>query len=567
MPLHADTPDHPQRQGPLGVSIVAGEPVEPETGLDPFSVVCPISGETLPDKFYPASISQLNDAANAAWRAFHQARDRTPEDRATMLELIARRVAGMAEAIIPRAHEETGLPEDRLGSELNRTTSTLELFARVIRDGSWRRIAIDPPEPKRRPTPRPGLRRMLMPLGPVAVFGSSNFPLAYSTAGTDTASALAAGCPVIVKGHPLHPATGELVAQAVCGAVRDAGFPPGWFSFLHAGGAREHTIGAELVKHPCVRAAGFTGSFDGGTALERVANDRPDPIPFFAEMGSTNPVFILPGSVETEPRGIAQHLARSISDFAGQQCTCPGLIFLVQGQPAEACIERLARELDLAEPAPMLAARVRRRYLERVERTVEMPGVRLVLGDKGAIRGAADRVQDNQRTHEKPVLVRTTEAVFIEHESLHEEIFGPAAIVVECEDPEGMLRCAGVIQGSLTGSIFLSNADLELAQALTGILSMRVGRVVCNGVPTGLEVGHATVHGGPFPATNRPDSTAVGPSALERWCRPVSFQNTPAAMLPPELRDENPTGLFRVVRGSLTQESVNPRKHASSGPG
>ncbi len=551
--------------GPLGVSIIAGDPVEPET--EPFGVVCPATGEPIPDRFHPASAGQVSEAANSAWRAFHQARDRTEDDRATMLELIARRITGMGEAIIERAHLETGLPVNRLEAELNRTTTTLELLAKVIREGSWKRIAIDPPEPKRRPAPRPGLRRMLIPLGPVAVFGSSNFPLAYSTAGTDAASALAAGCPVIIKGHPLHPGTGELVAQAVSGAVRDAGFPRGWFSFLHAGGSREHPIGAELVRHPCIRAAGFTGSFGGGTALARIAAERPDPIPFFAEMGSINPVFLLPSSVETEPKGIAQHLARSISAFAGQQCTKPGLLFLVQGPASESCVERLVRELESVPPTPMLSAGIRRRYLHSVIGAIDTPGVRVLLGDAGSLRKSAQRVQENQPTHEKPVLLRTTEAVFIEQQSLHEEIFGPAAVVVECRDPEGMIRCAGMIQGSLTGTLFLANTDLELARALAGILTMRVGRLVCNGVPTGLEVGHATVHGGPFPATNRPDTTAVGPFAIERWCRPVAFQNTPPALLPDELLDENPTGRFRIIQGSLTRQAVSHRRHGSAGPG
>ncbi|USN99378.1 MAG: aldehyde dehydrogenase (NADP(+)) [Phycisphaeraceae bacterium] len=562
MPTHADNPEPAPRQAPLGVSIVAGEPVTPDPGSETFAAINPRTGDALPTRFYAASIGNLNDAANAAWRAFHAARDHSPEDRATMLELIARRISGMAGAIIPRCMEETGLPEDRLAAELGRTTSTLELFARVIRNDTWKRIAIDLPEPRRKPTPRPGLRRVLVPLGPVAVFGSSNFPLAYSTAGTDAASALAAGCPVIVKGHPLHPGTGELVAQAVCGAVRDAGFPVGWFSFLHAGGAREHAVGAELVRHPCVRAAGFTGSFEGGAALAHVAAARPDPIPFFAEMGSTNPVFILPGSVETEPAGIAQHLARSISIFAGQQCTCPGLIFLVQGRATETCIERLGRELAEAPATPMLAARIRKRYLSLVERAIDTPGVRTVQGDNAAIRSAVARPVDSQPAFEKPFLMRTTEDVFLEQETLHDEIFGPAAIVVECKDAEGMLRCAGLVQGSLTGSIFLSNTDLDLARALTGILALRVGRVVFNGVPTGLEVGYATVHGGPYPATNRPDTTAVGPFALERWCRPVAFQNAPAALLPPELRDANEPGTHRIVQGSLTQESITPRKHS-----
>jgi len=513
--------------------------------------VNPATGKAIPGTIHPASIRQVGEASNAAWRAFHMGRSKSEDERAGLLELVAARIGALSDAVIERCMDETGLPRDRLKAELDRTTSTLTLFAGVVRDGSWRRIAIDPAEPGRKPKPRPDLRRMLVPLGPVAVFGSSNFPLAYSTAGTDSASALAAGCPVIVKGHPLHPGTGELVAQAVCGAVRDAGYPEGWFSFLHSGGARERDIGAELVKHPCVRAAGFTGSFKGGTALARLASERPDPIPFFAEMGATNPVFLLPGSLETEPIGIAEHLAKSISAFAGQQCTCPGLIFVTRGSSAETFVERLARELEAVPGTPMLAARIRRQYLEGLEAMIDCPGVRVVLG-------GAERVRDNHPTREAPVLLRTTAESFSSNERLHNETFGPVALVVECSSIEEMLSCAGVIQGSLTGSVFLSNTDLDVAEAMVNILSLRVGRIVFNGVPTGVEVAHAMVHGGPFPTTNRPDTTAVGPFALERWCRPVVFQNAPTPLLPEPLGNENPRGQDRLVRGEHTTGPAEP---------
>lgn len=555
--------DHPRESHaprPSGFSLLAGEPVAPDTAIEPFAALNPATGETLPERFHPASPAQVNDAANAAWRAFHQARAVPPEDRATMLEQIARRLSAQRAPIIARAALETGLSTERLESELGRTTSTLELYASVVRDASWKQIAIDPPDPRHKPNPRPGLRRMLVPLGPVAVFGASNFPLAYSTAGTDTASALAAGCPVIVKGHPLHPGTGELVAQVVAGAVRDAGFPPAWFSYLHAGGARELPIGVELVRHPCIRAAGFTGSFQGGSALSRQASTRPDPIPFFAEMGAINPVFVLPGSVETEPVGIAQHLARSISCFAGQQCTKPGLIFLIRSSPGESFIERLAGEIAACPPEPMLAPRIRRRFLERLAQVVNAPGVRCVLGDPAEIKVSADRFRDNQATHEKPVLLRAGADVFLEQTILHEEIFGPAGIVIDCADAQQLLACAGIIQGSLAASVFLGSADLELAAVLSDTLLMRVGRLVYNGVPTGVEVGWGTVHGGPFPATNRPDSTAVGPFALQRWCRPVCLQNAPGVLLPPELADENPHATHRIVGGVITREGVPPRR-------
>ena len=551
---HRSGPSTPA--GPLGVSLIAGRPAVPDANVEMFQAVNPATGALLPDRFFPASIAQISEAANEAWRAFHQGRTKTADQRAALLELIAARITGIADVLLPRCAHETGLPDDRLRAELGRTTSTLEQFAGVVREGTWRRIAIDTADPKRRPTPKPDLRRMLVPLGPVAVFGASNFPLAYSTAGTDSASALAAGCPVIVKGHPLHPGTGELVAQAVCGAVRDAGFPDGWFSFLHAGGGREKEIGAELVRHPCVRAAGFTGSQKGGMALAKIAADRPDPIPFFAEMGSTNPVFLLPGSVETEPVGIAEHVSSSVGEVAGQQCTCPGLLFVTRGAATETFIERLARELDSMPATPMLAARIRRHYLSRLETMVDCPGIRVVTGDAGEIRGSSYRVRDSQPTREPAVLLRVKADTFISQETLHEETFGPATLVIECDDIEEMLKCAGVIQGSLTASVFLSNADLEMAEALVNILSLRAGRLVFNGVPTGVEVDHAMVHGGPYPASNRPDTTAVGPMALERWCRPVTFQNAPSVLRPGPLRNENEGSTMRQVGGRFTADDV-----------
>lgn len=550
-PARAHPPAAPRaRLIPTGRSIIGCTPAEPDITSTVFLARNPSTGTMLPSRFQAATRGQVNAAANEAWQAFHIARTLTAKSRAKMLHTIADHLDDAGGDLTAIAALETGLPTDRLEAELERTTSTLRLFAGVIEDGSWQRIAIDSPKPGRKPNPRPGLRRMLVPLGPVAVFGASNFPLAYSTMGTDAASALAAGCPIIIKGHPLHPGTGEMTAQVVASAVRDSGFPPGWFSFLHAGGDREQAIGLELLNHPCVRASGFTGSVAGGRALAKVAADRPDPIPFFAEMGSTNPAFVLPGGLGKEPVGIAQHLARAISQFAGQQCTCPGLIFVTKGSHGSSFIDRLALELDAVPPAPMLAARIRKGYLQRLEALLDLPGVRTVVGEPAAIRGSADRVSDDRPTLEAPTLLRTTGDNFLSHQTLQEEVFGPAAVVVECDTPAQIIECAGLIQGSLAASVFLAGSDLAVAEELVGILAMRVGRIVFNGVTTGVEVGHATVHGGPFPASNRPDTTAVGPGALERWCRPVCFQNAPANLMPVDLTDDNPNGCGRLIDGT-----------------
>ena len=541
---------------PTGRSIVAGITAAPDLKSVIFSARNPATGALLPSRFQAATRGQVNEAANEAWRAFDAGRTIGEEKRAELLRAIADRLDAFEDDLVKFAAQETGLPSDRLSSELGRTTSTLRTFAGVIAEGSWRRPAIDSPEPGRKPSPRPGLRTLLMPLGPVAVFGASNFPLAYSTMGTDSASALAAGCPVIVKGHPLHPATGEITAQIVSETVRAAGFPDGWFSFLHAGGEREQPIGKELLEHPCVRASGFTGSVGGGTALAEVASKRPDPIPFFAEMGSTNPAFILPGGLSREPIGIAQHLARAISQFAGQQCTCPGLIFVTKGTQGTAFMDRLALELRAVAPMPMLAARIRENYLKRLVTLIDLPGVRLAVGEAAAVRESAERVSAERPALEGPALLRTTADTFLTHSTLQDEVFGPAAVVVECENAAQLMDCAGLIQGSLGASVFLSSADLGVASDLVSVLSMRTGRIVFNGVTTGVEVGHATVHSGPFPACNRPESTAVGPRALERWCRPVAFQNAPADLLVPELRDENPRGCLRIVDGEPTRHPI-----------
>jgi alpha-ketoglutaric semialdehyde dehydrogenase len=538
---------------PMGRSIIAGNAAEPDPKSEVFSARNPATGTLLPSRFQAATRAQVTIAANEAWRAFDAGRTISEERRADLLRALADRLDAFEDTLTKFAQQETGLPLDRLASELGRTTSTLRLFADVVADGTWRRAAIDPADPHRKPSPRPGLRSLLMPLGPVAVFGASNFPLAYSTMGTDSASALAAGCPVIVKGHPLHPGTGEVTAQIVSETIKACGFPNGWFSFLHAGGDREQAIGQELLEHPCVRASGFTGSLAGGTALAEIARTRPDPIPFFAEMGSTNPTFVLPGGLGKEPVGIAQHLAKAISQFAGQQCTCPGLIFVTKGTQGSAFIDRLALELRAAEPTPMLASRIRRNYLERVATLIDLPGVRMAVGDPASIRESVERVSEDRPALESPALLRTPAASFLTNSTLQEEVFGPAAVVVECESTGQLIECAGLIQGSLAASVFLASADLEVAQDLVSILSMRAGRIVFNGVTTGVEVGHATVHGGPFPACNRPETTAVGPRALERWCRPVSFQNAPMNLIPPEIRDDNPRGILRTVDGTPTR--------------
>jgi len=554
----AAMPDDPSRdsadrrnrpKAPTGLSVIEGK-TEELPQIAPFRVVNPATGREMATGYRAATPEQVDKACRLAWVALHEVRKRSPDHRAALLEAIAARMIELGSSLISLAQQETGLPEQRLVAERERTTGTLLRFAEVVRDGSWVRGAIDRADPVRQPRPKPDVRKVLRPVGPVAVFGSSNFPLAYSTMGTDAASALAAGCPVLVKGHPLHAGTGELVAWAVADAIEANGFPPGMFAFLHAGGQRERAIGEELVRHPFVRGAGFTGSQAGGMALAELARTRADPIPFFAEMGSTNPVFTLPGAAASQAETIAQVLTDSITAFAGQQCTRPGLIFVLDNEHGAKIVEEMARRFNTLPDQVMLAERIREAYVRRLHAWASIDGVE-VASDKKRLSGGAERKKgaDGAPVAGSPALLRTTSSVFLSNDALHEEVFGPAALVVRCADERAMANAAAAIQGSLTATVFLSADDRTSARRLVGVLEHRAGRLVFNGVPTGVEVCEAMVHGGPYPATNRPDSTAVGPIAMERWCRPVSYQNAPGGLLPPELRDDNPAGIRRRVDG------------------
>ncbi|MEM7755360.1 MAG: aldehyde dehydrogenase (NADP(+)) [Planctomycetota bacterium] len=551
----APATERPQRRaGPTGWSIIEGK-TEETPQVQPFFAEAPSSGVELSTPFHSATPEQVDRACRAAWVAFHEVRKRSPEHRAGLLEAVASKIMELGPLLISTAAHETGLPEPRLLAERERTTGTLLRFAEAVREGSWVRGSIDRSDPHRQPRPKPDIRRVLRPLGPVAVFGASNFPLAYSTMGTDAASALAAGCPLLIKGHPLHPGTGELVAWAVVEALESAGFPQGMFAFLHAGGQRERAIGEELVRHPFVRAAGFTGSQAGGVALADMARQRPDPVPFFAEMGSTNPVFVLPAAASSQGDTIAQLLTESITTFAGQQCTKPGLIFMVDNADAHAVLTEMKRRFTMLPDQVMLARRIQEAYIRRVLAWAGVEGVE-VASDSKRLVPPSSKNNGPAPVVGMPALLKTTSKTFLATDTLHDEVFGPASLVVLCPDERSMANAAAAIQGSLTGTIFLSSEDRNTARRLVGVLEHRVGRMVFNGVPTGVEVCEAMVHGGPFPASNRPDATAVGPMALERWCRPVAYQNTPGALLPPELRDDNPAGIRRKVDGKWRSGSL-----------
>lgn len=537
-----------------GRSLIAGAEGGPVSAADAaevsFHAASPATGSRTTAVHYAATSGEIDTACRRAWDAFYAMADRPAKDRAVLLDTAATRIGELGDLLIDTAAEETGLASPRLVSERDRTVATLRMFAEMVREGSWVRATLDSAEPSRRPLAKPDLRRMLRPLGPVAVFGASNFPMAYSTAGGDTASALAAGCPVVVKGHPNHPATGELVARAVASAAAEIGSHPGVFSFLHAGGTRERAVGEEVVRHPCIRAVGFTGSLAGGTALAAIASQRPDPIPVFAEMGSVNPVFILPQALASQATAIAERLVASLTNSNGQMCTCPGIIFVTRGDGFDEFMRSIAGGIDRCEPQPMLSARIRDAWVGRVDACIaSAPGVEIRAGSLNTARVPADAEPGPIRA--APVLLRTRYEVFRQAATLRDECFGPSALVVVCQHEGQMLEGATLIQGSLTGSIFCGELDGALAKAMLRVLELRVGRLIFNGVPTGVEVCESTVHGGPFPSSNQPHTTAVGPRAIERWCRPIAYQNCPEALLAPELRPANPMGIARTLDGRL----------------
>jgi alpha-ketoglutaric semialdehyde dehydrogenase len=519
---------------PNGSSLIAGDEVrDAQAGW--FHAVDPRSGARVEPAFACASGALVDRAARAADRAFASYREVPGASRAAFLDEAAKQLEGVRAALLQRAALETGLRTERLEMEFGRTVRTLRSFAEVVRSGAWSRPLVDPPEAGATPgtIPAHDLRRMLMPLGPVGVFGASNFPLAYGVAGGDTASALAAGCPVIIKGHPSHPGTGEIAARAMNEAVRRSGLDAGVFSCLHSGGEGELEVGAALVAHPAVKAIGFTGSFAGGMALANAAAARAEPIPVFAEMGSTNPIYVLPGALRERGLAIAAQLAASILDSSGQQCTCPGIVFCIDGPEGEAFVAALATALNKQTDNVMLSRRVLRGYRARVGECLAIDGVSCTPA-LAAFAGA--RLVEEGPVVAPAGLLRTTLGVLRAATTLREEIFGPGVLVATCADEAELADAPGVASGSLTASVFAAASDEALSRRLLGLVAPRAGRVVFNGVPTGVRVAPAMVHAGPYPATNRPESTAVGALAIERWTRPVCFQNVPTTLLPAELR-------------------------------
>ncbi|MHC2991775.1 aldehyde dehydrogenase [Pontibacter sp. HJ8] len=481
-----------------------------------------------------------NEALTNAAQAFEVYKKTTPAQRAQLLRSIAEAIEALGEELLETASRESNLPLARLTGERGRTCSQLRLFADLVDEGSWVEAIIDTALPDRQPLPRPDLRRMLLPLGPVVVFGASNFPLAFSTAGGDTASALAAGCTVVYKEHPGHPKTSQLVHKAIVQALQANELPEGVFQ--HVSGDVE--VGQELVKHPATKAVAFTGSYIGGKAIFDLAMQREVPIPVYAEMGSTNPVFILPEKLKENTAELARQAAASVLLGAGQFCTCPGLLFVPESEVTEGFMEALEEELSKSTPAKMLHDGIAGNYYKGLKKLLQAEGVQaLVHQEAHVLEGRA-------------ALASTSAAQWLQNPALQEEIFGPFTLVVRYSSDAELISAAKALQGQLTCTLWGSHYEQQLQQELTDVLRDKCGRLLFSGVPTGVEVSPAMTHGGPFPATTDSRSTSVGTYAIKRFARPVTFQSAPQALLPAELQDENRTGLWRTINGKLSQSSL-----------
>lgn len=525
-----------------GTSLIAG--ARGATGGRRFSAANPATGRALAPEFHEASDAEVARAMESAAAAFSDYRNRSAAQRAEFLDRIAARIEELGDVLIERAHLETALPVARLTGERGRTCAQLRLFAQVVREGSWVDARIDTAMPDRQPLPRPDIRRVLKGVGPVVVFGSSNFPLAFSTAGGDTASAFAAGCPVVVKAHRAHAGTAEMVAEAIARAVADCGLPAGTFSMLHGGGA---TIGMALVRHPATAAVGFTGSRAAGRALFDAAAARERPIPVFAEMSSLNPTFLLPQAMEAGAESIAQGLFNSFTLGVGQFCTKPGLIFALRNAATDRFAAALTKLVEASAPGTMLTGDICAAFETERRHIMSMPGV------SSLAQAATDATGSTQA---RPSVAVTDARSFLATPALATEAFGPFALLIRVESMEELVRCASSLEGQLTATFQATPGDLMQATGLLQIAERCAGRVVINGFPTGVEVSPAMNHGGPYPATSDVRYTSVGTAAMLRFARPHCYQGFSDDLLPPELRNANPLGIERLVNGRLTREAI-----------
>lgn len=528
-----------------------------ETRGKSFRAANPATGEEIQPQFYSASADEIQQAALLAERAFPLWSRASGKTKGTLLRKIAEKIESLGDDLVARATEETALPPARIKGETARTCFQLRLFAQLVEEGSWVGARIDQADPNRTPAPKPDIRSLWRAIGPVAVFCASNFPIAFSVAGGDTASALAAGNPVVVKAHGAHPGTAEMIGQAIRAAAHECNAPDGIFSLLFDAGI---DVGVSLVEHPSIKAVGFTGSKQGGRALMDAAAARPEPIPVFAEMSSINPVFILPGAMRERAAEIAKGMHASVTLGAGQFCTKPGIV-VTAADPANAAQSRefaanLRELMRAGGDFTLLTSRIHEAYLSNTKSRANQPSVSELAQPAAAPGSEGLRVG--------PVLFETTASAFFRQPELHAEIFGPSTMLVSYSAREELLQVARSLEGHLTATIHGTEEDLRDYADLVAILESKVGRLIFNGYPTGVEVCHAMVHGGPYPATSDGRSTSVGTQAIYRFARPVCFQSFPSAALPDELKDENPLGIWRLVDGEQTRQALSSKTRATS---
>ena len=501
-------------------------------GLKTYKTFNPVLNAENNSTFTEATSEEIHAAVNLATNAFKQYRKVSGAKKADFLNAIADEILTLDDELIQTYCSETGLPEGRAKGERGRTVGQLRDFAALLKEGSWVEATIDVAQPNREPMPKSDLRKMMIPLGPVVVFGASNFAFAFSTAGGDTAAALAAGCPVIVKSHPMHAGTGEMVASAVLKAAEKTGMPNGVFSNLNSSGIE---VGGQLVKHSGVKAVGFTGSISGGRALLDIASKRKEPIPVFAEMGSVNPVIILPEALRNRADAIAKTYAGSVTLGTGQFCTNPGLILGIKSEALTKFINCLSQEIVKIDPSVMLHPNIVGAYEKNKERALSQVGLKVT----------ADFDREVKPNYARQAITTVQGNTFLENTTLHQEVFGPFSMVVQLE------TIISKLEGQLTGTVISDNEELNNYSDVIDVLQNRVGRIIFNGVPTGVEVCPSMQHGGPYPASTDSRFTAVGVHSIRRWVRPFSFQDWPQELLPEELKDSNPLHIVREVNGKI----------------
>ncbi len=515
---------------------------------DTFHARNPALATELDPPYHEATVDEIHAALVLARDAFPRYRQLSPEARADFLEAIAEETLALGDAFLERAAAETAHPLARCATERDRVLRHTRQFADWIREGSWVDARIDQGDPQRQPLPKPDVRSLMEPIGPVAVFGASNFPIAISVLGVDTISALAAGCPVVVKAHPAHPGTCEMAARAIQRAAAATRMPEGVFSLIH--GCR-HDTGIHLVSHPEIRAAAFTGSLAGGRALFDLASARPQPIPFYAEMGSVNPVFLLPGALRAQADRIAQGFANALTAGVGQFCTNPGLVLGLQSDAWQRFCEQAREQIAAYAPTTMLHAGIHAAYTAGIAARLQRDDLQVL--------GSSERAPDPARAEAAAYLFTTTPQGLLTDPAHFEELFGPVSTLVSCDNPRDFVAIAERLEGSLSASVHGTEEDLHEHRELIEVLRRKAGRLIFNGYPVGLEICHAIHHGGPYPATTHAYFTSIGTRAIQRFVRPVCYQDWPDALLPMELQNLNPRGILRLVDGELTREEIPTR--------